>query len=64
MKINAKKVKELMVEQKLNLESMGKKFRPHKSRQSVCYLIRHAKTFDSITAIARVLGVDPKDLLK
>jgi hypothetical protein len=64
MKINTKKIKQELKRNRWTLEEFANKFTPKQTRQGAWYLIRHAKNLRSIEKIAKVLDIDPKDLLK
>jgi len=64
MKINTKKIQREMKSQGLTLEELGKRFNPPHTRQAAWGAIHNAKTLRVVNEIARVLDMDPKDLLK
>jgi hypothetical protein len=47
----------------IGLVFTGKLFDPPRTRKAVWYVIHRAKTISVINEIARVLNLDPKDLI-
>lgn len=63
MRINTKKIEKEMERLGLNHKTLGEKFKPPRSRQSVWFLIHRSKTFRPIVELAKALDLDPKDLI-
>jgi hypothetical protein len=63
MKINTQKIRSEMARTGLSYEAVGKLFDPPRTRKAVWYVIHRAKTISVINEIARVLDLDPKDLI-
>ena len=63
MKINTKKINAEMNRLGITPEKLGELLDPPRTRQAAAYVIEHGKTFAVIEQIAKVLQLDPKDLI-
>ena len=63
MHINTKKINAEMKRLGITPEKLGGLLNPPRTRQAAAYVIEHGKTFSVIEQIAKVLHLDPKDLI-
>ena len=63
MKINTQKINKEMERLGITHEKLGELLDPPRTRQAATYVIENGKTFSVIEQIAKVLDLDPKDLI-
>ncbi|MFH1952537.1 MAG: hypothetical protein ABIL06_13070 [Pseudomonadota bacterium] len=63
MKINTKKIKYEMDRLGITQAQLGAMIKPPMTRQGASYAIKHGKTFAVIDQIAKVLQINPRDLI-
>jgi len=63
MQINTRKITAEMNRLGITTEKLGELLDPPRTRQAAAYVIENGKTFAIIEQIAKVLNLDPKDLI-
>ena len=63
MRINTKKIRVEMERVGMTMEDLGKLLKPPRTRQGACFIVQHGRSFTSIEQLAKVLYLDPKDLI-
>ena len=63
MKINTKKIQMEMARSGISIAQLARMIKPPRTRQAAAHIIEHGKTFSVVEQIAKVLNMDPKDLI-
>jgi chromosome condensin MukBEF ATPase and DNA-binding subunit MukB len=63
MKINTKKIRVEMERVGMTMEDLGKLLEPPRTRQGASFIVQHGKSFSAVEQLAKVLYLDPKDLI-
>ena len=63
MQINTKKIVEEMKRLGITTEKLAEMLDPPRTRQAAAHIIEHGKTLLVIDQVAKVLKLDPRDLI-